>query len=107
MSSPLLPPPRFLPLFLTQALGALNDNLFKNALVVLVLYRAAEGGAELVALAGGPFILPFAPAGGLFIPPFALFSSLAGQLADRNDKSLLIRLTKLFEIALMALAAIG
>ena len=71
MSSSLLRTPRFLPLFLTQALGALNDNLFKNALVVLVLYRAAEGGAELVAMAGGLFILPY-----------ALFSSLAGQLAD-------------------------
>jgi acyl-[acyl-carrier-protein]-phospholipid O-acyltransferase/long-chain-fatty-acid--[acyl-carrier-protein] ligase len=87
---------RFLPLFLTQALGALNDNLFKNALVVLVLYRATAGGPELVALAGGLIILPY-----------ALFSSLAGQLADRYDKSRLIRLTKLFEIALMALAAIG
>ena len=96
MSSSLLRTPRFLPLFLTQALGALNDNLFKNALVVLVLYRAAEGGAELVALAGGLFILPY-----------ALFSSLAGQLADRMDKARLIRVTKIFEIALMVLAAIG
>jgi len=96
MSSSLLRTPRFLPLFLTQALGALNDNLFKNALVVLVLYSAAEGGAPMVALAGGLFILPY-----------ALFSSLAGQLSDRNDKSRLIRLTKLFEIGLMGLAAIG
>jgi acyl-[acyl-carrier-protein]-phospholipid O-acyltransferase/long-chain-fatty-acid--[acyl-carrier-protein] ligase len=96
MSSSLLRTRRFLPLFLTQALGALNDNLFKNALVVLILYRADEGGAAMVALAGGLFILPY-----------VLFSSLAGQLADRNDKARLIRITKLFEIGLMALAALG
>jgi acyl-[acyl-carrier-protein]-phospholipid O-acyltransferase/long-chain-fatty-acid--[acyl-carrier-protein] ligase len=96
MSVALLRIRRFLPLFLTQALGALNDNLFKNALVVLVVFRTAEGGPALVALAGGLFILPY-----------ALFSALAGQLADRFDKSLLIRVTKLFEAALMALAAWG
>ena len=86
---------RFFPLFATQMLGALNDNLFKNAVVVLVLFRGS-GNALLVPLAGGVFILPY-----------ALFSALAGQLADRFDKAHLIRLTKLYEIALMALAAIG
>ena len=49
---------RFLPLFLTQAFGAINDNLFKNALVVLALYRLAHVGPVLVALAGGVFLLP-------------------------------------------------
>jgi len=96
MSAGLLGTRRFLPLFLAQALGALNDNLFKNALVVLVVFRTAEGGPALVALAGGLFILPY-----------ALVSSLAGQLADRFDKSRLIRVTKLFELGLMALAAWG
>lgn len=96
MSVGLLRSRRFLPLFLTQALGALNDNLFKNALVVLVVFRTAEGGPALVALAGGLFILPY-----------ALVSALAGQLADRFDKSRLIRLMKLFELALMALGAWG
>ncbi len=96
MSTALLRTRRFLPLFLTQALGALNDNLFKNALVVLVVFRMAEGGPALVAVAGGLFILPF-----------ALFSAPAGQLADRFDKSRLIRVTKLFEAALMVLAAWG
>jgi MFS family permease len=86
---------RFLPLFTAQMLGALNDNLFKNAIVVLVLFRGS-GRAWLVPLAGGIFILPY-----------ALFSSLAGQLADQRDKAGLIRVTKLYEIALMALAAIG
>jgi acyl-[acyl-carrier-protein]-phospholipid O-acyltransferase/long-chain-fatty-acid--[acyl-carrier-protein] ligase len=96
MSSSLLRSARFLPLFVTQALGALNDNLFKNALVVLILYRAADGGAPLVALSGGLFILPY-----------ALFSAVAGQLADRNDKSRLIRITKLYEVALMSVACFG
>jgi acyl-[acyl-carrier-protein]-phospholipid O-acyltransferase/long-chain-fatty-acid--[acyl-carrier-protein] ligase len=97
MASSFFPTKRFLPLFLTQALGALNDNLFKNALVVLILYRAAESGGEaLVALSGGFFILPY-----------ALFSATAGQLADKLDKARLIRITKLFETALMAVAAYG
>ncbi len=96
MSGSLLRSRRFLPLFVTQALGALNDNLFKNALVVLVVFRMAEGGPALVALAGGLFILPY-----------ALFSAPAGQLADRFDKSRLIRMTKLLELALMAVAAWG
>jgi acyl-[acyl-carrier-protein]-phospholipid O-acyltransferase/long-chain-fatty-acid--[acyl-carrier-protein] ligase len=92
----LLRTPRFLPLFVTQMLGAINDNLFKNALVVLVLYRLTSGGPILVALAGGVFILPY-----------ALFSSMAGQLADRYEKSRLIRLTKCFELGIMLLAAAG
>ena len=96
MSESLLQTRRFLPLFLTQALGALNDNLFKNALVVLVVFRTAEGGPALVAFAGGLFILPY-----------ALFSAVAGQLADRYDKSRLIRATKAAEVAVMSLAAWG
>jgi acyl-[acyl-carrier-protein]-phospholipid O-acyltransferase/long-chain-fatty-acid--[acyl-carrier-protein] ligase len=96
MSSALLRSVRFLPLFLTQALGALNDNLYRSALVVLVLYRATEGATLLVPLAGALIILPL-----------ALFSSVAGQVADRYDKARLIRLTKLFEFALMVAAAVG
>jgi MFS family permease len=87
---------RFLPLFATQMLGAINDNLFKNALVVLVLYRLTGAGPILVALAGGIFILPY-----------ALFSAVAGQLADRYEKSRMIRLTKFLELAIMLLAAAG
>jgi MFS family permease len=86
---------RFGPLFATQMLGAVNDNFFKNALVVLVLFRGS-GRVSLVLLAGGIFILPY-----------ALFSATAGALADRMDKARLIRLTKLFEIGLMALATFG
>jgi MFS family permease len=87
---------RFLPLFATQMLGAINDNLFKNALVVLALYRLTSGGPILVALAGGVFILPY-----------ALFSAFAGRLADTHEKSRLIVLTKFWELAIMLLAAAG
>ncbi len=88
---------RFGPLFATQALGALNDNLFKNALVVLILFgKGAAGGPALVAIAGGVFILPY-----------VLFSATAGQIADKYEKARSIRLTKLWELGLMAVAAAG
>lgn len=94
---PLLASRRLAPLLLTQTLGALNDNLFKNALVVLILFRAAEAsGPALVALAGGVFILPY-----------ALLSATAGQVADRFEKSRTILVVKLAEVALMAVAAAG
>lgn len=95
MTRSLLLTRRFLPLFLAQALGALNDNLFKNAMVLLIVFRAGEqGGAGLAAAAGGLFILPY-----------ALFSAPAGQLADRFDKARLIRVTKAAELVLMGAAA--
>jgi len=88
---------RFLPLLVTQTLGALNDNLFKNALAVMILYKAMiAGGESLVALAGGAFILPY-----------AALSATAGQLADQNDKARLIRIVKLYEVGLMLLAVAG
>ena len=91
---------RLLPLFITQFLGALNDNVFKNALVMLITYKiASDGGYNsqiLVTMAAGLFILPF-----------FLFSAIAGQLADRMEKSLLIRRIKMMEIAVMALGAVG
>ena len=91
---------RFLPLFLTQALGALNDNVFKNALVVLVTYRLADTSAL-------PPQIMVTLAAGLFILPFFLFSALAGQIADKFEKSRLIRIIKYYEILIMALAAYG
>jgi len=92
--------PRFLPLFLTQFFGALNDNLFKSALIMLLTYRIVTGTGEhaqvLVTLAGGLFILPF-----------LLFSATAGQLADKVDRAALTRALKLIEIAIMAIASVG
>ena len=91
---------RFLPLFLTQFLGAFNDNVFKNALVVLLTFQAASW----TSLAPG--ILANLAAG-LFILPFFLFSATAGQLADKYDKARLARLVKLLEIAIMVVAGLG
>jgi MFS family permease len=85
---------RFLPFFITQFLGALNDNLFKNALLVMVVSTAVAG-----ADSSTNFITNLAA--GLFILPYFLFSTTAGQLADRYDKALLIRRIKFAEIMLM------
>jgi acyl-[acyl-carrier-protein]-phospholipid O-acyltransferase/long-chain-fatty-acid--[acyl-carrier-protein] ligase len=93
---PLLRSARFLPLFVTQTLGAMNDNLFKNALAVMILFTATGGGAPLVALSGGLFILPY-----------AFLSATAGQVADKYDKARMLRLTKLWEAAIMLVAAVG
>lgn len=91
---------RFLPFFITQAFGAFNDNFYKNVLLILVTYDAASYSgadpAQLTQLAGGLFILPF-----------VLFSGLAGQLADRFDKVLVMRAVKLFEIVIMLIASAG
>src|SRR5260221_14255281 len=88
---------RFLPLFVTQLLGALNDNFFKNALVILVTYRLAEQ-AEL----NGQILVT--AAAGLFILPFFLFSATAGLLADKFEKRPLILAVKAAEIPFMAIA---
>lgn len=96
----LLKSKRFLPLFITQALGALNDNVFKNALAILLVYRlAAEAGLNTAVLATA--------AGGVFILPFFLFSATAGQIADKYDKAVLIQQIKLAEIVIMALGAVA
>lgn len=91
---------RFLPLFATQFLGALNDNVLKNALVILIAFQ----GARMTAL--DPSLMVNACAG-LFILPFFLFSATAGQIADKFEKARLIRLIKGLEIAIMILAALG
>ncbi|MDO5115554.1 MAG: MFS transporter [Synergistaceae bacterium] len=91
---------RFLPLFLTQFLGAFNDNLFKSALVTLITFR-------LAAAYGLNAQLLITVVAGLFILPFFLFSSLAGQLADKFEKSFLIRKIKFVEIILMCLTALS
>ena len=91
---------RFGPFFVTQFLGAFNDNHFKNALVLLVSYHATT-------------LTPMAPAvlvnlaAALFILPFFLFSATAGQLADKYDKARVIRLVKLLEVGIMLLGGYG
>ena len=91
---------RFAPLFVTQFLGAFNDNLLKASLGIFVTYRLAEqsglDAASLVMLAGA-----------LFIAPFFLFSGASGTLADRTDKAVIARWVKLAEIGIMGLGALG
>ena len=87
---------RFLPFFITQFLGALNDNLFKNALMVIVVSTAVASSDNTT-----NFITNLAA--GLFILPFFLFSTMAGRLADSFDKAYLIRRIKFAEIILMLL----
>ncbi len=90
---------RFLPIFVTQFLGAFNDNLFRTAMVLLVIYgiyRDAEQEATFSAIAGALFILPF-----------FLLSALAGQLADSTDKARIVRIVKTAEILIMLFGAAG
>ncbi|WP_299307509.1 MFS transporter [uncultured Croceicoccus sp.] len=99
LSTPLMKQRRFVPLFVTQMLGAFNDNLYKNAMVLFVVYsvyssEAAE--ARFSAIASAVFILPY-----------FLFSALAGQLADMRDKAAIIRWIKMAEIGIMLAGAAG
>ncbi len=91
---------RFAPLFGAQFLGAFHDNLFKNALAVMLLFGAGASGGDnaqvLVTLAAGVFILPF-----------ILFSAMGGQLADKYPKDAVIRIVKLAEIGIAVLGAIA
>lgn len=90
---------RFLPLFVTQFLGAFNDSLFKQAVVLFVTYQLYSNPAKEFQFS--------AIAQALFILPFFLFSALSGQFADDHDKSKLIRIIKLAEIGIMILGGAG
>lgn len=91
---------RFMPMFCTQFLGAFNDNIYKNSLVIFIAFTLADqatiNSSILVIMAGGLFILPY-----------FLFSALAGQLADKYEKSMIVRYVKLAEIIIMGLAIPG
>ena len=90
---------RFLPLFVTQLLGAFNDNLFKNAMVLYVVYSvysSEEAEAQFSAVASA-----------LFIIPFFVLSALSGQLADMRDKARIIRIVKFCEILIMLVGGAG
>ncbi|MFL6581228.1 MAG: MFS transporter [Burkholderiales bacterium] len=91
---------RFGPFFLTQFFGAFNDNVYKNALVILVAYHAtAYSSAD-------PNLLTNLAAA-IFILPFVLFSASAGQIADKFEKSALIRIIKVVEICIMLIGTAG
>ncbi len=89
-----------MPFFMTQALGALNDNIFKNALAALLVFQSSRLAGlntdQLINLSAMVFILPF-----------FLFSALFGQFADKYEKSRQIRGIKLFEVTIMAIATLG
>jgi len=91
---------RFAPFFATQFFGALHDNIFRNGLVILITFQG-------VAIVGMDHTVLANVAAFLFILPFFLFSATAGQLADRYEKSMLMRRIKLLEIGLMSLAALA
>lgn len=96
----LLATQRFAPFFATQFLGAFNDNLFKNALIVLLTFQAASWTTLSAGLLANL-------AAGIFILPFFLLSATAGQLADKYDKALIARWVKILEMLIMGVAAIG
>jgi 1-acyl-sn-glycerol-3-phosphate acyltransferase len=91
---------RFAPFFWTQFAGAANDNVFKNAFVVFVTFEAARS----IAVDAGTIVNLI---GAVFILPFMLFSATAGQLADKYEKSWLIRWIKVFEIGIMLVGLAG
>ena len=91
---------RFAPFFWTQFLGAANDNIFKNAFVVFVTFEAAK----TLAVDSGMIVNLI---GAIFILPFMAFSATSGQLADKYEKSRMIRWIKLLEIAIMVIGLAG
>ena len=91
---------KFTPLFITMFLGAFNDNFFKSAMVILITYRLADS-------SGVDARILVSAAAGVFILPFVLFSAIACQLADKYERSSLVRRVKLLEIAVMAGAVMG
>ncbi|MGY9019554.1 MAG: acyl-[ACP]--phospholipid O-acyltransferase [Alphaproteobacteria bacterium] len=91
---------RFLPLFVTQFLGAMNDNLMKQALIMMITFGLLQS-SDI-----SPQIL-VTMAAGIFILPFFLFSATAGQIADKFEKSASIQRIKIVEIFIMAIAVAG
>jgi 1-acyl-sn-glycerol-3-phosphate acyltransferase len=100
IQSTLLLSKKFYPMFWTQALGAANNNIFKNALIILITFKSTKlmglGVEQMVALCGG-----------IFIAPFFFFSALAGECSDKWSKSRLVTLTKFLEVFIMLLGSVG
>lgn len=91
---------KFTAMFFTQFLGAFNDNIFKQALILILTYTAASQLALPVSILNNLAAM-------LFILPYFLFSALAGQVADKYEKSTLVKKIKLLEIIIMATATVG
>ena len=91
---------RFSAMFFTQFLGAFNDNIFKQALILVLTYTAASQLGVEVSILNNLAAM-------LFILPYFLFSALAGQIADKYEKSKLTRFIKMLELVIMAIAAVG
>ncbi len=89
---------RFLPFFLVQSLGAFNDNVYRQAIIGLLFWLGVSDAEKTL-------YTNLAPA--LFILPYFLFSATAGQIAEKLEKSRLIRITTAMEIAVMSIAAVG
>ncbi|RDY65340.1 MFS transporter, partial [Lysobacter soli] len=89
---------RFLPFFVTQCLGAFNDNVYRQAIIGLLFWLGVTPEERTL-------YTNIAPA--LFILPYFLFSATAGQIAEKLEKSKLIRITTTMEIVIMSLAAVG
>jgi hypothetical protein len=90
----------FVPLFVTQFLGAFNDNLFKTAMLFLITFQLA--GVDLRSAA-----TMVTAAAGVFIVPFFLFSGIAGQLADARDKAAIARAVKLAEVVILGIGGVA
>ena len=91
---------RFLPFFITGALGAFNDNIFKNGLAAMLVFT----GSQMAGLNTNQIVNFSAMA---FILPFFLFSAIFGQIADKYEKSMQVRAIKLFEVVIMLAATLG
>ncbi|MGE8540579.1 MFS transporter [Acinetobacter sp. ANC 3813] len=99
-SEHLLATRRFLPMFLTQFFGALNDNVYKQALLLVITYGWIQQQAASISTLNNLAAL-------LFILPYFIFSATAGQLADKYERSQLVRILKISEIIIMLIGSAG
>lgn len=90
---------RFMPMFLTQFFGALNDNIFKQVLLLMISYGWLNNISNVSLMTNLASLL--------FILPYFIFSATAGQIADRYERAYLIRLLKILEIIIVIIASFG
>ena len=90
---------RFLPMFLTQFFGALNDNVFKQSLLLVITYGWIQHSGNVSTMNNLAALL--------FILPYFIFSATAGQIADKYERASLVRKIKVLEIIIMLIATVG